>query len=99
MEEISNGNAQFDWQLRRGKFALRVLLINSFYAPDIRGGAEYSVKKLAEGLQSNGHTIRVLCTGDSDIEEVVDGIEIVRFRPHGAHKKKIFTMCHGGEDF
>ena len=67
---------------------MRILLVNSFYAPDIRGGAEYSVKKLAEGLQSKGHTVRVLCTGDFDSEEVIDGVEVVRFRPYGAHKEK-----------
>ena len=67
---------------------MRILLINSFYAPDIRGGAEYSVKKLAEGLKSKGHIVRVLCTGDSDREEVIDGVEIVRFRPYGAYKEK-----------
>ncbi|NJP41560.1 glycosyltransferase family 4 protein [Oscillospiraceae bacterium HV4-5-C5C] len=66
---------------------MRIMLINSFYAPDIRGGAEYSVKKLAEGLQSRGHTVRVLCTGAYDTEEVIDGIEIVRFKPFGAYKK------------
>lgn len=67
---------------------MKVLIINSFYAPDIRGGAEYSVKKLAEGLQIRGHIVRVLCTGDFDKEEIIDGIEIVRFRPYGAHKEK-----------
>ena len=67
---------------------MKVLIINSFYAQDIRGGAEYSVKKLAEGLQIRGHIVRVLCTGDFDKEEIIDGIEIVRFRPYGAHKEK-----------
>lgn len=57
-----------------------LLIINSFYAPDIRGGAEYSVKKLAEGLQSKGHTVRVLCLGDFNTEEIIDGIEVVRFK-------------------
>lgn len=64
---------------------MRVLIINSFYAPDIRGGAEYSVKKLAEGLQSKGHTVRVLCLGDFNTEEIIDGIEVVRFKPSCAH--------------
>ena len=26
--------------------------------------------------------VRVLCTGDFDKEEIIDGIEIVRFRPY-----------------
>lgn len=67
---------------------MRILLINSFYAPDIRGGAEYSVKKLAEGLQRKGHTVRVLCTGDFDTKEIIDGVEVVRFRQYGAYKEK-----------
>ena len=64
------------------------MIINSFYAPDIRGGAEYSVKKLVEGLQAKGHEVRVLCTGDYDTEEVIDGINVIRFSTFGAHKEK-----------
>lgn len=62
------------------------MIINSFYAPDIRGGAEYSVKKLAEGLMSKGHTIRILCTGDN-IKESIDGIDVVRLRTAGLHNE------------
>ena len=59
---------------------MRIMIVNAYYAPDIRGGAEYSVKKLAEGLTKKGHTVRVLCTSDSDIHENIDGVDVVRIR-------------------
>lgn len=59
---------------------MRILLVNTFYAPEIIGGAEYSVKKLAEGLQEAGHDVAVLCTGAKDEESFVDGIRVTRLR-------------------
>lgn len=66
---------------------MRIMIVNAYYAPDIRGGAEYSVKKLAEGLTKKGHTVRVLCTSDSDIHENIDGVDVVRIRTAGLHFK------------
>ena len=31
---------------------MKILLVNTFYYPEVKGGAEYSVKKLAEALQN-----------------------------------------------
>lgn len=42
---------------------MKILLVNTYYYPEIYGGAEYSVKKLAEELKQQGHTVKVLCTG------------------------------------
>ncbi|MGN1124808.1 MAG: glycosyltransferase family 4 protein [Candidatus Gastranaerophilaceae bacterium] len=61
------------------------MIINSFYAPDIRGGAEYSIKKLAEGLVAKGHSVRILCTGNNNVHEIIDGVDIVRLRTAGIH--------------
>lgn len=38
---------------------MRVLLVNSFYAPNLVGGAEHSVKILAEALAGAGHEVAV----------------------------------------
>lgn len=33
---------------------MKILLVNTFYYPEVKGGAEYSVKKIAEALQADG---------------------------------------------
>ena len=38
---------------------MRILLVNTYYSPEIYGGAEYSVKKLAEELKRQGNTVKV----------------------------------------
>ena len=57
---------------------MKILLVNTYYYPEIYGGAEYSVKKLAEELKQQGHTVKVLCTGSEAKCEVIDGIEVIR---------------------
>lgn len=39
---------------------MKILLINSWYYPNMRGGAEQSTKALAEQLYKNGHDVAVL---------------------------------------
>lgn len=68
---------------------MRILLVNTYYSPEIYGGAEYSVKKLAEELKRQGNTVKVLCTGKEDEEEVIDGIEVIRIKSN--------NMCRGCE--
>ena len=59
---------------------MRILIINTYYAPEIMGGAELSVKKLAETLSKTGHEVCVLCTGDKYVEEVIEGVHIIRIK-------------------
>jgi glycosyltransferase involved in cell wall biosynthesis len=40
---------------------VKVLLVNTSYPPFVIGGAELSVKELAEDLAAAGHDVRVLC--------------------------------------
>ena len=61
---------------------MRILLVNTYYSPEIMGGAEYSVKKLAESLKAGGHVVEVLCTGSFYKKEIIDGIDVVRIVPH-----------------
>lgn len=59
---------------------MKILLVNTFYYPDLIGGAEHSVKKLAEGLVEAGHDVSVLCTGNSDKAEVINNVNVYRFK-------------------
>ena len=77
---------------------MRIMIVNTYYYPEIMGGAEYSVKKLAEQLQAMRHDVSVLCTGDSDSIEKVDGVEVIRLKPvnscRGIHYKN-YSGPHG----
>ena len=57
---------------------MKILLVNTFYYPEVKGGAEYSVKKLAEALQADGNEITVLASGNTDNDEIIDGIKVHR---------------------
>lgn len=57
---------------------MKILFINTFYYPDIGGGAEVSLKKLADNLVKKGNEVHVLCLGESDTNEIIDGVIIHR---------------------
>lgn len=60
-----------------------VLLTHECYPPDIRGGGEYVVQRIASGLTARGIAVRVLTTGDPAIVSH-DGIVTDRM-PIGRH--------------
>lgn len=76
---------------------MRVLIINTFYAPNMPGGAEHSTKLLAEGLKKSGHDVCVFSidTDEKYINEKIDGIDIVRAR---AGKFNINSRLSGSEN-
>ncbi|HFK1530432.1 glycosyltransferase family 4 protein [Bacillus thuringiensis] len=58
----------------------KILIVNSFYYPDIRGGAEISTQLLAEDLSKN-HEVFVLTTGknrDEIIKEEINNVKVYR---------------------
>lgn len=58
---------------------MNVLIIHTYYYPIMVGGAEYSVKKIAEGLASRGYNVFVLCDTDGDnVDEVINNVKIFR---------------------
>jgi glycogen synthase len=59
---------------------VRVLLVNTLYAPYCVGGAERSVQLLAETLVGCGHKVRVvsLWEGSEPQRDVVNAVEVVR---------------------
>lgn len=59
---------------------MRVLLVNTYYAPEMVGGAEHSVKKLAEHMHAREIKCAVLCTGARDEDTFVQGVPVIRRR-------------------
>ncbi len=60
---------------------MNILLVNTFYFPNIQGGAEVSIKLLAEGLKSEGHNVAIFCIDGKNkgiVKENIEGIEIYR---------------------
>lgn len=72
---------------------MRVLIINTYYDPEMVGGAEHSVKKLAEQLARMGVECGVLCTGDHDENCGLNGVRIFRRRM----KKRSRSIDVGGK--
>jgi len=60
---------------------MRIAYINSFYYPDEIGGAERSVKFLAEAMIEKGHQSLVICLGKEDSAENINGVDIRRIKP------------------
>lgn len=60
---------------------MKILVINSLYKPDRRGGAELVVERIVRGLQKSGHQVSMICCGRQDVKENIDGVEIYRLSP------------------
>lgn len=59
---------------------MRILFINTFYPPDVGGGAELTLATLARAMQTRGHDVHVVATTDaaSIVDETVGGIPVSR---------------------
>lgn len=60
---------------------MKIVMINTLYAPYKVGGAEVSVQLLAEELISNGHDVTVFCLHNHSemLEETLNGVRIFYF--------------------
>ena len=58
---------------------MRIAIVNSHYFPDEHGGAERSLRFLAEAAVSRGHTCTVFTTGERRETTEVNGVGIERF--------------------
>jgi rhamnosyl/mannosyltransferase len=58
---------------------MRILLVNKAYHPRI-GGVETVVRQLAAGMARAGHEVSVLCFGEENAAERLDGASVVRVR-------------------
>lgn len=60
---------------------MNILLVNTFYYPNIVGGAEVSVKLLAEGLKKEKNNVAVFCIDNKDkgiSVENINGVNVYR---------------------
>lgn len=56
---------------------MRILIINTFYYPNMQGGAEQSVKLLAENLLKHGHAVAIYCADSKDGKNMLEKINDV----------------------
>lgn len=59
---------------------MKIVLFNSFYYPRFVGGAEISVKLLAEGLTEQGNRVYVITIGDQNKVERINGVTVIRIK-------------------
>lgn len=58
---------------------MKIILVTSYYYPNMFGGTEHSVKLLAEGLKDKGHEVYVISADRKDKEiEDINGIKVIR---------------------
>ncbi|MEV6927299.1 glycosyltransferase [Dactylosporangium sp. NPDC051485] len=59
----------------------RILLVNGNYVDGTVGGTQTHTRHLAKALADEGRTVAVLCQGETDAQERIDGVEVFRVRP------------------
>lgn len=75
--------------------ALRVALLNPFFWPEVRRGAERIIRELADGLIERGHSARLITSHPGlPSRSVEDGLEVVRnWRPpEGRLRRRMFEQ-------
>lgn len=59
---------------------MKICFVNTFYYPDKVGGAEESVRILAENIVRFGHEAVVVASGERDGEEIIAGVKVYRVK-------------------
>lgn len=80
---------------------MRILLSNIYYYPNLAGGAEISVMKLAETLAKDAdNKVSVLCASDDDgcVSDVINNVAVYRIplqgNKRGRIKSRINRVCN-----
>lgn len=77
---------------------MRILILNTWYFPNMKGGAEHSVKLLAEGLAQAGHTVGVFTIDSKDgkfLRESINGVYVFRGTGGIYDVNKAYTIKRG----
>ncbi|HVY81609.1 MAG TPA: glycosyltransferase family 4 protein [Steroidobacteraceae bacterium] len=61
---------------------MRIAIVNSHYYPDEHGGAERSLRFLAEAAVARGHVCTVFTTGEARESTEINGVGVERFALH-----------------
>lgn len=76
---------------------MKILIVNTYYYPNMVGGTEQSVKLLAEGFANKGHQVYVLtCDRDKVEEEIINGVNVIRLdlsRKSKSIVEKVIRKC------
>ena len=60
---------------------MKILILNTYYYPNVIGGTEVSLKLLAERLVKKGHSVQVFTAdGIKNLSQSVNGIKVKRFK-------------------
>lgn len=77
---------------------MRIAIVNSHYYPDEHGGAERSLRFLAEAAASRGHICTVFTTGETRESTEINGVGVERFalrrRPEATAAARAKLMWH-----
>ena len=66
--------------MKIGVKSVRILIVTTYYYPNMLGGTEHSVKLLAEELTKKGHDVYVVSSDYKEIKyENLNGVKVVRF--------------------
>ena len=58
---------------------MKILIVSSYYYPNMLGGTEHSIKLLAEGLKDRGHEVFVISSDKRDNKfEEINGVKVYR---------------------
>ncbi|MHC4560945.1 MAG: glycosyltransferase, partial [Planctomycetota bacterium] len=56
---------------------MKILIVHEIFPPEISGGGEKLILRLAKSLKKRGHKVKVICSGNPKIKKH-KGIETVR---------------------
>lgn len=60
---------------------MKILIVNTWYYPNLMGGAEHSVKLLAEGLVKSGNEVAIFCIDNRERgikKQIINGVTVYR---------------------
>lgn len=61
---------------------MKILIVNTWYYPNLMGGAEHSVKLLAEGLVKSGNEVAIFCIDNRESgikKQIINGVTVYRY--------------------
>ncbi|NAS19305.1 glycosyltransferase [Clostridium butyricum] len=59
---------------------MKVVIVNTFYSPEVFGGAEISIQKLSEELIKNDIDVTVITTSNIEKTEIINGVKVIRIK-------------------